>query len=268
MTAPAGQTLDAVRPAVLIVDDPHAGHCRPWVSAAQRRRVPVVSLHDLGIGRVPSSLAVDGSVVSPSRGWPAASTLRGLGYAVIRRPRRSRRQGGVRRVLVSLGGGPREILSRAVVEAVARRLPDAEVLVTQLPAIPEIAAMRGRVRCISAPDGLAPWLARVDLAIVGGGVSLYEAVAAGVPSVALAIVPAQAPTIRGFARRQLTVPAGLATGAPRIVARRVATRVERLARSSSLRDVVRHDGPRLVDGRGARRVARAVVALSSERAHA
>ena len=262
--APAGKTLDAVRPAVLIVDDPHAGHGRAWVSAATRRRVPVISLHDLGIARVPSNLAIDGSVVSPSGGWPSARTLRGLRYAVIRRPRRASREGIVRRVLVSLGGGPREGLSRAVVEEITRRLPDAEVLVTQLREQRVAAGARVRVRRILAPDGLAPWLARVDVAIVGGGLSLYEAVAAGVPTVALAVVPAQAPTIRGFARRQLTVPAGMATGAVRTVARRVAAGVERLARNSALREAVRHDGPRLVDGFGARRVAQAIVAVSEE----
>lgn len=269
VVAPAspGATLDAVRPRVLILDDPHAGHGRAWVSAAARRRVPVASLHDLGIARVASNLAIDGSVVSPSRGWPAGRALRGLDYTVIRRPRRSMRQGAVRQVLVSLGGGPRQALSRAVVEEVVRRLPGVEVFVTQQEHMPLVADVRDRVRPIVARDGLGPWFARVDVAIVGGGVSLYEAVAAGVPSVALAVVAAQVPTIRGFARQQLTVSAGLATGAPRNVARRVAAGVERLARDVARRDVIRHAGPQLVDGLGARRVAEAIVALSEEAHH-
>ena len=252
--APAGVTLDAVRPAVLIIDDPRASHGRAWVAAAARRLVPVVSLHDLGIARLPSSLAIDGSVVSPSRGWTAGRTLRGLPYAVIRPPRRASRRGAVRRLLVSLGGGPREALSRAVAEELVKRLPDVEVLVTQLREPMMAAAARARVRRIVAADGLAPWLTKVDVAIVGGGMTLYEAVAAGVPTVALAVVPAQAPTIRGFARRRLTVDAGGVTGAARSVARRVAASVERLSRSDVLRDVVRHEGPRVIDGRGARRV--------------
>ena len=179
-------------------------------------------------------------------------------------PSGATRRGAVRRVLVSLGGGPREALSRAVADEVMRRLPDVEVLVTQLQALPTAAGTRARVRRVSAPDGLAPWLARVDVAIVGGGVSLYEAVAAGVPTVAVAVVPAQLPTIRGFARHHLTVSAGLPTGGAHVVARRVAARVERIARSSSLREFVRDDGPRLVDGLGARRVAQAIVAVSKE----
>lgn len=262
--ASAGATLDTVRPAVLILDDPKASHGRAWVAAAARRRVPVVSLHDLGIARVPSSLAIDGSVVSPARGWTAGRTLRGLSYAVIRPPRRTTRQGAVRRVLVSLGGGPREALSRAVAEEVVRRLPDVDVFVTQLRDPSVAAGARARVRRVVAADGLAAWLAKVDVAIVGGGMTLYEAVAAGVPTVALAVVPAQEPTIRGLARRRLTVAAGGASGTVRDVARRVAASVERLARSAALRDVVRHEGPRVIDGGGARRVARAIVALAEE----
>ena len=87
----------------------------------------------------------------------------------------------------------------------------------------------------TAPDGLAPWLARVDVAIVGGGVSLYEAVAAGVPTVAVPSSPAQRPTIRGFAARRLAVDAGGPVApSTRLVARRVvrALRAARAGRAS------------------------------------
>ncbi len=101
----AGATLEVVRPAVLVLDEPHVRHAQAWVSAATRRHIPVVSLHDLGIARVDSTLAIDGSVTSPAHGWAAADTLRGLAYAVIRPPRRARRGVQVERMLVSLGEG-------------------------------------------------------------------------------------------------------------------------------------------------------------------
>ena len=260
-TAAAGRTLDAVRPGVLVLDDPHAGHGRAWVSAAARRRVPVVSLHDLGLARVPATLAIDGSVTSPVRGWPAGETLRGLAFAVIGRPRRARPAAVVRRVLVSLGGGSHRALTRAVVAELARRRPELEILVTQAGAWSARADGAGRVTPIVAADGLAPWLARVDVAIVGGGVSLYEAVAAGVPTVAVPVVPAQRPTIRGFAARRLTSEAGSAGPTVRALARRVGERFERLVADADGRRHVGEAGPLAVDGRGAQRVARAIVAV-------
>ena len=256
--AAAGATLDAVRPRVLIVDDPQAGHGQAWVEAATRRQLPVVSLHDLGLARVASTIAVDGSVTSPANGWPAARTLRGLPYVVIGRPRRARMSGDVRRVLVSLGGGPRRTLTSAIVGELVRSHPGIEVLVTQQCE----AVGADRVRHVTATSGLAPWLARVDVAIVGGGVSLYEAVAAGVPAVAIPIVAAQRPTIRGFAVRRLAVDAGGPVAPIRLVARRVARRFARLVEDVELRRAMHVEGPRAIDGRGAQRVSRVIVAVT------
>ncbi len=262
--AAAGPTLDAIRPRVLILDDPDGRHGGPWVSAAARRRVPVVSLHDLGLGRVASTLAVDGSVVSPPRGWPATCTVRGLTYAVIAPPQRRSRSTGVRRVLVSLGGGSRRLLTLAVAREVAARHPDLDVLVAQSSGSTAPASADGRVRRVLAVAGLAPWLARVDMAVVGGGMSLYEAVAAGIPSVALAVVPAQRRTVRGFAALRLTVDGGgvPAQTRPLVVARRVGDRFDRLVGDATLRRRMMTAGPRAVDGRGAHRVARAILAAA------
>lgn len=266
-TGGPGETLDAARPAVLVLDDPHPAHGRAWVAAATRRRIPVVSLHDLGLARVASTLAVDGSVVSPEGGWPARRVLRGLGYAVIARPRRRSASRDVRRVLVTLGGGSRATLTRAIVAELERRYPRLEILVTH--GWPEGSTGRAsRVRIVRAPDGLAPWFARVDLAVVGGGVSLYEAVAAGLPTVAVPVVPAQHPTIRAFARLGLTVDgAGRASSVGRVV-RRIADRVGTIAADDDWRHSVWRDGPRVVDGHGAERVARAIAALSGVPTHA
>ncbi|WP_291990147.1 hypothetical protein [Luteitalea sp.] len=260
--APAGApgtVLDRVRPAVLVLDDPHATSGRAWLAAARRRGVPVVSLHDLGRGRLATTLAIDGSVTSPAAGWPAARTLRGLPFAVIRPPRRARVARVVTTVLISLGGGPRASWARAVAAELIRRRPKLMVFATG-------SADAGADRVapptmVAAPDGLAPWLARVDVAIVGGGVSLYEAVAAGVPTVAVPVVPAQRPTIRGFAARRLTVDAGGPSASLRALARRIGDRFERIADDAAGRRHVRQAGPRAVDGRGARRVAREIAAV-------
>lgn len=263
----AGATLDGIRPTVLVIDDPHAAHGCRWVAAAARRDIPVISLHDLGLARVASTLAIDGSIVSPARGWPARRVLRGLPYAVIGRPRRRRAPGEVRRVLVSLGGGARGPLTRAVATALAERHPGLEIVVTRGWSPDGWRAPAG-VRLVDAPDGLAPWFARVDAAVVGGGVSLYEAVAAGVPTVAVAVVPAQRPTIRGFADAGLTIDGGAAEASPERAARRISQRVATVTDDHRWRERVWRDGPRAVDGRGAERVARAIGAVVAGAAHA
>ena len=50
------------RPAVLVVDDPSAQQATRWVRRARQLRIPVATLHDLGLAYVESELSIDGSI--------------------------------------------------------------------------------------------------------------------------------------------------------------------------------------------------------------
>ncbi|BCS33499.1 hypothetical protein TBR22_A27260 [Luteitalea sp. TBR-22] len=255
----AGAILDAVRPRVLVLDDPRERASRPWCVAARRRSVPVVSMHDLGLGPLPSDLAVDGSIVCRGR-LPARRVLRGPAYATVA-ARPARRGDQVRRVLVSLGGGPRAALTRRIASTLTRRWPSLDVIATGGSGPADGFAW------VAAPAGLSPWMAQVDVAVVGGGVTLYEAVGSGVPAIGVAVVAAQRPTIRGFAARGLALDGGLAAGG-RDVVPSVCRAMTRLLADAPWRRRVAIEGPRLIDGRGADRVARAIRDLAEGRGRA
>lgn len=264
--------LALVGPRVLIIDDPSTRHAAAWCAAARRLGVPCVSVHDLGLARVPSDLAIDGSVISPATRWPARRLLRGPRYAVLGPILMSRPRRHVARVLLTLGGGPRPALLQAIVAALRRRWPHLEITCpswagNQVVGAEQVATAEtvgpprrgGRL----ALRGLSQAFRDTDAAILGGGVSLYEAVAAGVPSVALAVVKAQRPTVRTFARHRLVRSAGSAEGvAPARVAARVVRELSALIEDHDWRRDVRARGPGLIDGQGVRRVALAVRTLA------
>jgi spore coat polysaccharide biosynthesis predicted glycosyltransferase SpsG len=256
--------LDRERPAVLIVDDPSAPAATTWLRAARRRGVPVASLHDLGLARIASDLPIDGSVGGGRRAGPA---LAGPHAAVLdpalRRWRERRRRRRGLRVLVALGGGVR---ARRLVPVLAATLrashPDVEVSVAR-----GFAAARpsrsAAFRVVSAPDGLGAILAAATVAVVGGGVTAYEACALGVPAVAGAVVPARRRAVRGLARAGAALDGGaLATPAD---ARRVGRLAARLLADPTHQDRLRHAARRLVDGRGVWRVAAAIRRLADRR---
>ena len=256
------RTLD---PALIVVDDPSRAHAAAWVRRARRLGVPVASIHDLGIGHVESDLVIDGSIAT-SRSTEAAGlgrtkppALSGPPYAIldpaVLDARRRGRRPVPHRVLIALGGGAHVYAVAArLSNAIAAKIPDAEIHVARGFSVPRRPASLERASWVSAPGGLAAELSEATVAVVGGGVTLYEACAIGVPVVAMAVTPAQHFTVRGMVCRG----AAMDGGRPPIdaqVIQRAAEAAATLMRHDEARRRQSHAATQAVDGRGAFRVA-------------
>lgn len=254
--------LRANRPRVLVVDDPLEAEAARWVERARATRIPVATLHDLGLGFVESDLAIDGSIEQGDRREPF--TLAGPLYAVLDpavAQMRTQPLGERRAVLLALGGGDHvhqwgEMLARAI----RSRRPDATIRIAQGFSREARTSADPRITWVSAPDGLAGELAAAAVAVVGGGVTLYEAAVLATPAVGVAVVSAQQPTIRGFARRGAAVDAGIFSDPAAFAhaADAVADLLEHPVRAARLGATAAH----LVDGRGVFRVADAIRQLA------
>jgi spore coat polysaccharide biosynthesis predicted glycosyltransferase SpsG len=279
-----------VAPHVVIVDDPIAANARRWIACARTFGCRVVTVHDLGLGACDGDLVVDGSIVKAARRGGASGPprrqsrtfLRGPRYAlldpVFALPPRAPRHPQAPRVLISLGGGPRARLGYAIATAVRREMPWASIRIAggfqraphgaptarsiwQTGVTPVGDPDRNRITWTGPLDGLAGELAVCDVAVVGGGVSLYEACARGVAAVGVPVVVAQRPTVRGF----VTAGAALGNASQTPDAERIARDVVRLLRQPPLRDSLAAQGRTLVDGQGARRVAEVIGELAADR---
>lgn len=250
---------------VLVVDDPSPEATEQWVARARARGLATVSVHDLGRGHSSADLVVDATAPYPRRSGDARRTLLGTRYYLLdasRRPVRRSRQG--QRVLIALGGGAHvRRAARPLVEAIARRCPSADIAVAAgFGTTPPKPLPRGR--WLVSRRGLAPRLAAADVAVVAGGVTLFEACALGRPVVGLAVVRPQRTAITSMARAGAVLDAGGPHMGPATagrVARLVAGLVADPARGRALGTCA----ARLVDGRGAARVAAAVRALARAR---
>ena len=125
-----------------------------------------------------------------------------------------------------------------------------------------------RVRLLESPSWLRSELARVDVAVLAGGVTLYEAALLGVPTVALAVVAAQMPTIRAFERVGASIAAGCLASGDRAAAERTRAKavqaVGALLADEEKRRAMAVQGQQQVDGRGALRVAAALKRLMEQ----
>ena len=250
------RALSAARFDLLVVDDPSPRAARPWVAAARRCGVPVASVHDAGRGILDSDLSIDGSFARTASGRRA--DLVGPAFAILddsterrRRPRPGRR---ARTILVTLGGG-RHVRRRghAVAAAILKRAPGVRVDIAQgFGPRPSRPAPAG-ARWVRTPRGLAGRLRTATVAVVAGGVTLYEACALGTSIVVLPVVAAQRPAAIACARAGAAMHAS-ESNPTRAVAQAAALAVSLLDDPSRRDDLSRRAGA-LVDGRGAARVA-------------
>jgi hypothetical protein len=102
-------------------------------------------------------------------------------------------------------------------------------------------------RWLAARRGLIGPLLDCDVALVAGGVTVYEAGALGVPAVGLAVGGAERRAIASFARRRALLDAGRSPGRAAAIAR-AAQGVARLIGDDGLRRDGGRIARRLVDG--------------------
>jgi spore coat polysaccharide biosynthesis predicted glycosyltransferase SpsG len=264
--------------ALLIIDDPSPSAAAAWLRVARRAGVPVVSIHDAGIAPLASDLAIDGSLGArrvAGLGRTAAACRLGPRYAILA-PEVARREPRARAaaptVLVGLGGGRQARAGLAIARCLRRNFDSNPALsrVQLLLSLGWAAAVPSRGNGLPAgvkvldPGRFARHLAAASVAIVAGGVTLYEACALGTPTVALPVVAAQAPTVRRFARAGLIV-APLARRTPALRdgrwAATIATAAAALLGDAERRRTLARRGRQTIDGGGAARVAREIARL-------
>jgi spore coat polysaccharide biosynthesis predicted glycosyltransferase SpsG len=263
LTDGSPRSIRLLRPDVLVVDDPVASATRAWVTAAKCVGTVVVTIHDLGLGFTGGDVVIDGSITRTARVRPRRVGLTGARYAILDPALpvgvRSRAVDRERRVLVALGGGPRREIARAIADAIAGADPRAQIRIAGGFAV-EPQAAGGNVTWIGPRRGLGRELSRATVAVVGGGVSLYEACALGVPTVGVPVVASQAPTVRAFARRGAAVAMPLRASGDQTAAEVIA-----LLDDPRRRAALRRQSMRIIDGRGAARAAAAVLSFAERR---
>jgi UDP-2,4-diacetamido-2,4,6-trideoxy-beta-L-altropyranose hydrolase len=257
--------LEAGEVGTLVVDSYAVA---PASFSAWRHRVgSLVAIDDLADRQLDVDVVVNGTPQAAQLSYRTAAgtqLLLGPRYALLRPQFRDlparRAAPRVARVLVTLGGADPQSSTTAVVEAVERALPDAalDVVVGPLfgpvPDLDRRAASDPRLRVHHQVDDLSALMSAADLAVSGGGQTLYELAAAGVPTVALCLADNQEPNIAALAGVSLLSAGRLPESAADRFAR-VEEGCRQLAADPALRERMSAAGRTLIDGQGAARVA-------------
>jgi len=258
--------LDAGEVGTLVVDSYTVAPA--WFSAWRHRVGMLVAIDDLADRELDVDVVVNGTPQAAQLSYRTAAgaqLLLGPRYALLRPHFRDlpvrRAAPRVTRVLVTLGGADPHSSTAAVVEAVKRALPAAALDVVIGPLfgpVPDLdrcaATDPARLQLHRDLDDLSALMAAADLAVSGGGQTLYELAAAGVPTLALSLADNQDPNIAALAGVSL-LSAGRLSESAADGFRSIEEGCRQLAADPALRQRMSDAGRSLIDGQGAARVA-------------
>jgi spore coat polysaccharide biosynthesis predicted glycosyltransferase SpsG len=231
------KTEDSSLPPVMITDlrEPHG------ISAViHRLGARHLSIHDLGLAQCQSDVAIDGSVMRlfPYLREKDRELYVGPQYMITREPVRRREVRDT--VLVTLGGG-------ATAEFTGRLIESISTLGLN------VVATRGYASGSPLSEGeLDDAIATCRFAISGAGTSIYDLLASGVPTIAVAFDTLQLRTADAFQELGAVLSAGLVQ---RLSPGTLLGCCREILSNQPLIHRLSHTGQRLVDGKGLSRVA-------------
>ena len=172
--------------------------------------------------------------------------------------------GAVQRLLLTVGGADPGAVTERLLSAARRALPQAAVDVIVGPFATRADARRARARehggavvLHEDPKDVRVLMLGADVAISGGGQTLYELAATGTPAVAIRLADNQTLNLRNLQAAGMLLWAGDAGDAD--LETMVTSALMVLAENRGRRTEMSRRGRALVDGRGAARVAAAVL---------
>jgi UDP-2,4-diacetamido-2,4,6-trideoxy-beta-L-altropyranose hydrolase len=208
---------------------------------------------------------------SAARGLPPGTIgLYGPEYVLLRRELAEAASlpmpgiAGRRSVLVTFGGSDPAGLTLPVSQALAARLPDAEIDVVIGGSVVDgariaaaVASLGGQVRPHLDPLAMGALMRGAGLAVSAGGGTTFELAALGVPAILVIVADNQEGGVRAMERAGWCEAIDARTGD---VADRIAERAAALWRDPARRATCSERARATIDGRGAERVAAALIA--------
>jgi UDP-2,4-diacetamido-2,4,6-trideoxy-beta-L-altropyranose hydrolase len=226
----------------IVITDLREAH--PVIEAIRNQGSMHVSIHDMGLAQCPSNIAIDGSVahVVPYSQRSDQALFLGPRYMITRPVTRAASAAIENTVLVTVGGGANADFARRI----ADQLQPLGIRVFTT------TGFGSNPRKTPTPDSeIEHAMSTCRFAISAAGTTLYDLLASGVPTIAVAVDRMQLRTAEEFQQHGATVSVGLLD---RLSSGELLDRCRELLENNSLVKEMVSTGRDLVDGKGLSRV--------------
>jgi len=263
----------AIEGATMLIVDNYRADIGRLAELRNNRNWLLCALDDAGDRALPVDLVVNGSLSSEGfdyKALGAKEVLLGTEFQVIRRDllgkkisEKSRQE--PRRLLVTIGGGdPLNIggnLLDFLENRICRDFPNVEIdfVVGPFAEIPRLPLLPA-VRCHYCPVGMTELIAEADVAVSAAGQTLLELLYCGVPTVAICMAENQKANIEALVKSRCALQVKQPTTPE--WQEELEKGVRLLLETAELRGDLSVNGARLIDGKGATRLASRIVAFA------
>lgn len=247
------RVLGEFRPHIVVFDNLDTS--ADAIAACREAGVVVVTLDDRGAGLKEADIVINAIREVPTE--DPGALLQGPDYIVLPAfdpPPLAPPRAGPLTAFLSFGGYDHHRILQLALEAVAR-VPAIGKVILVGAAAPAERPGAFEIEAHVETSEFPALLASADVAIVAGGLTMFEAMRSGVPAIVVAQYPHQEETAARYEARGAVL--NLGQPGPDVEAR-LARALERLAADPAGRGAMAEQGRRLVDGKGLRRVAEAV----------
>lgn len=226
----------------------------------------LVSIHDYAPFAFPSDIVINGNVYAPELDYKSTGGntefLLGTDYTLLRKefqdlPKRDVKE-NVEDILVTVGGSDNLNLTPKILKAI-NSLDEADVRVKVIIGsgfdningiIEEVEKSSLETRLIFNIGSMSEVMLESDLAISGGGSTLYELAAAGVPAITLLQAENQKLVAEGMEKEDCVINLG---DGDKISSMEIKNEIRELLNDYNRRENMSRGGQKLVDGKGAKR---------------
>lgn len=228
----------------------------------------LVSIDDLAKISFPSDIVINQNVYAKELTYRSSTGktkfLLGPKYALLREKFSSlgkrKINGKVKNILITLGGSDSFNLTPKILKVLDRISQDFKITVVIGPFFRNKAEIEKTAKEINKKTELiydSHKMSRIifasDLAITGGGTTLYELAATGTPALTFCLAENQLKNMKGMGKCGTVVNLGWGT---KLEQDGLQTKVVKLTNNRALREAMSKNGQELVDGNGASRVSK------------
>ncbi len=261
----AERILRDFSPSAVVIDI--AKDVEGFLAAAKGGGARTIVIDDLGGRAFGCDLIVNGTAVEEFRRYPdgaAGKMLLGPEYMIMREEFADVASAGkfattkVGSVFISLGGEDPDGVVYGVIHSLEKMRFAGKVVIALGALFRDPQGFEEMTRDLSCDyetlhnvDGLAAVMRHSDVAIVSGGMTLYELACTGTPGLAIAMNEQQLKEAEEFARRGAVVNMDMWDAVEEDA---IIDRLKQLIEDRGLRARMSEAGPRIVDGRGVFRV--------------